>query len=278
MITHQEAEQLLAPYALGALSAEESQHVEDHLQGCSACRQVLREDLEVVASIPLALPQVQPPPAVRARLLQRIAALEQPQPMGKRPLWRRILRVVALPSVASRPRAVAYASLAVAVLAVAWAISLQIQAMGKASSGKVEQEVRQLAQANAGLAELLNTQRQALYWAISPAVQRVDWRGPGPGPTEWGNLMISQTGTSAMLMGANLKRSPSEGLYQVWLLDEQGNAVNVGYLRPDDQGWGSLFFRTERPMKQFKALSIVLAPGEDKAQPAGTPVARVDFR
>jgi anti-sigma-K factor RskA len=64
----------LAPYALGALTTEESAGLERHLSdGCVACDMELASLSAVVANLPYAIPAVHVPPGLRKRVLRGIA-------------------------------------------------------------------------------------------------------------------------------------------------------------------------------------------------------------
>lgn len=66
-----------ALYALGALEGEEARAFEAHLgEGCEACASELRGFESVVGSLGLAAPDAEPPVASRARLLERLAAVD----------------------------------------------------------------------------------------------------------------------------------------------------------------------------------------------------------
>jgi anti-sigma factor ChrR (cupin superfamily) len=66
-----------ALYALGALEGEEARAFEAHLgEGCEACASELRGFESVVGSFGLAAPDAEPPVASRARLLERLAAVD----------------------------------------------------------------------------------------------------------------------------------------------------------------------------------------------------------
>jgi anti-sigma-K factor RskA len=58
-----------ASYALGALDGDERRTFEVHLETCAACRAELRSQSDVVASLGRSLPQHEPPPALRSRIL-----------------------------------------------------------------------------------------------------------------------------------------------------------------------------------------------------------------
>src|SRR4051812_11678019 len=62
-----------ALYALGALPSAEADNFRQRLAaGCPVCQGVLEECRSVVELLPLAAPEVEPPPSLRARLLDQI--------------------------------------------------------------------------------------------------------------------------------------------------------------------------------------------------------------
>jgi anti-sigma factor ChrR (cupin superfamily) len=73
-----------AGYALGALEAEEARAFEAHVEeGCDACAAELREFESVVGSLGLAAPDAEPPGDARARLLERLAAVDDSESKGE---------------------------------------------------------------------------------------------------------------------------------------------------------------------------------------------------
>ena len=75
---------LYPEYLLGLLEPETMQELRHHLQqGCPACAAALSEAETMLALLPAALPAATPPPAVRARLVARLA---KPPAAGAAPL------------------------------------------------------------------------------------------------------------------------------------------------------------------------------------------------
>ena len=68
-----EAEELIAPYLLGALDAHEAAGVDRHIDGCLECSTKLREEGDIVVGLAYASPQMEVPARVKTRLLSRIA-------------------------------------------------------------------------------------------------------------------------------------------------------------------------------------------------------------
>src|SRR5690348_12378789 len=68
-----------ALYALGALPAADAARFRTRLEsGCPVCRGAYAECEEVVGLLPLAAPEADPPPSLRARLLDSIAGGRRP--------------------------------------------------------------------------------------------------------------------------------------------------------------------------------------------------------
>ncbi|MSQ25533.1 MAG: hypothetical protein EXR49_04565 [Dehalococcoidia bacterium] len=65
--TCEQAEHLLASYALGALDGESRADLEQHLPGCPACRLLLEQDQQIVQQLPRAVNLIDPPPSSRLR-------------------------------------------------------------------------------------------------------------------------------------------------------------------------------------------------------------------
>ena len=62
----------LAAHALGSLAAGEQEAVERHLAGCEGCRERLRWLQPAVDMLPATVPQEQPPPALRDRIMATV--------------------------------------------------------------------------------------------------------------------------------------------------------------------------------------------------------------
>ena len=105
-LDHEQLRDDLAAYALGALQAEEAEELEDHLEECSRCRELLRWLSPAVDVLPAAVPQRTPPPRLRENLMAVVhseaeAAGTTPQESRQRPSerwWRRLSVPVVRPA------------------------------------------------------------------------------------------------------------------------------------------------------------------------------------
>jgi anti-sigma-K factor RskA len=78
--------ELSAAYALDALSAEERQEFEQHLAHCEECRETVAAFHDTAASLAHGVEAQQPPPELRARLLEQARA-ERGNVVPFRPRW-----------------------------------------------------------------------------------------------------------------------------------------------------------------------------------------------
>jgi anti-sigma-K factor RskA len=76
-MTHDELRELTGGYALGALSEPERLAVEAHLPTCPACADEVRALTEVSSGLAYAVPQHDPPAALRARVLKAAVGGDQ---------------------------------------------------------------------------------------------------------------------------------------------------------------------------------------------------------
>ncbi len=74
-MTCTELEELLGAYVLDAVTPEEREAVEAHLAQCPHCTQLLQEMRAAVDFLPLAVPQVEPAPHLKGRILSAVQAV-----------------------------------------------------------------------------------------------------------------------------------------------------------------------------------------------------------
>lgn len=93
MTGHDRLRELLAAVALGAATDAERHEVEVHAEGCSECAEELRTLRSATAELALAVPQLEPPPSLKRRVLAevRASAAHAPAPRqrssGMRRTW-----------------------------------------------------------------------------------------------------------------------------------------------------------------------------------------------
>jgi hypothetical protein len=131
MNMHVEVDELLAPYALDAVTEAEAEFVRAHLRDCADCAATLARLSAVTAALPLAADQVVPPASLRGRLLAEVDSgerqdLPMANPAARLHLGRRVADL-RMRELISRPRRWVPAAAVAAVIVglVAWNVNLQ---------------------------------------------------------------------------------------------------------------------------------------------------------
>jgi anti-sigma-K factor RskA len=96
---HKQYEEDLAAYMLGALDDAEARQFERHLQSCAACRAEQRALAGAIEVLPSSVEQIEPPPELRERLMEKVRAEAAPATRPQRQPSRRRL----LPGLSLRP-------------------------------------------------------------------------------------------------------------------------------------------------------------------------------
>jgi hypothetical protein len=131
MNMHVEVDELLAPYALDAVTEAEAEFVRAHLRDCADCAATLARLSAVTAALPLAADQVVPPASLRGRLLAEVDSgerqdLPMANPAARLHLGRRVADL-RMRELISRPRRWVPAAAMAAIIAglVVWNVNLQ---------------------------------------------------------------------------------------------------------------------------------------------------------
>jgi len=69
MSDHEEMENMIAAWVLGATDPEESKEIARHVDGCDTCRATAARLRRIAEAIPLAVEEVEPPSGLRQRIL-----------------------------------------------------------------------------------------------------------------------------------------------------------------------------------------------------------------
>jgi len=233
---HDELREHVALYAIGALTASERQVAEAHMSTCAECAEELRSLLPVTGVLAQAIPQVDPSPELRDRVLRSIA--------GDRAA-RRVARAPGLRANTSRHRLMpwlAAAAMLVAALAGGYALQLRRAA--------VEAESR---------AALLE----------SPDLVRVDLAGQPVAPQASGRAYVTRS-RGVMISASNLPALPAGRVYQLWVLAGQAPPISRGWLlRPDSSGRATIVFDSRGDLPRPTAVAVTIEPDGGVPAPTG---------
>ena len=169
--SHDEYKDNIAPYVLGALPELEAELLERHVAGCDTCRAELEELRPVSAALARSVPQVEPPPELKERLMATVNA-EAARRADKRPRERRSFGSW---FAGLQPRVVA--GLALAVLALGVVVGVAADKLGGSSTktttfaAKIDRKA--IPRGSASLAVKGKTGRLTLANAPQPPAGRV---------------------------------------------------------------------------------------------------------
>lgn len=189
-------EELAVGWAMHSLEPDEESVVRDHLPTCATCQRTVRSTQEVLAGIGGAVRQEQPPPRLRARLMEQIEHIPQEAPVPHTP--RHAAPTPLRPQHRRRTgRVLLAAAAAAAVLA---------------GGGYLGVRVNQLSGEVAASEARTNDLNKALSLAADPATNRAVLR---TGSGEEVAVVLSNP-TSGAVVPTNLEPNDSGHVYVVW--------------------------------------------------------------
>jgi len=202
-----------------------------------------------------AVPQVDPPLALRARVLESVA--------GKAPAQ-------------ARPAAPALWQLATAAsLALAAGLGLYTsQLRGRINNLEVELRDTRV-RANAAEQRVADAQRTASGAQVSlavltaPDVARIDLAGQPPVAPGASARAFWSRSRGMVFTASNLPPLPAGRVYQLWVVTKEPAPLSAGLLTPDAQGGVNETFSTPADIPQPVALAVTIEPAGGVPAPTG---------
>jgi anti-sigma-K factor RskA len=256
-------------YALGALTDAEQTELAQLTAGDPAFAADVRALEGVVAALGGSVPQIDPPAALRSRVLAAVTgSVPAPLPSDVTPLRR------AVPSRSTSTLAwlAAAASLVTAAGLGLWAWQLQdrVREMD-VRLNEAEREVvtvRQTLGQARDEARILKAQAQVF---LAPDVKMVYLAGQPGAPGASARAYWSRR-SGMVFAAASLPPLPADKVYQVWVVAEAQPPISAGLLRPDAQGAAYETFKTPQDIPTPKVVAVTLEPEGGVPQPTGDKV------
>jgi anti-sigma-K factor RskA len=221
-------------YALGALNGEEVSALKVHLQTCRVCQAELARYQEISDGLLTALPPRIPPSSIRRNVVVRLN--EKKAPARPRTIWS--FRQMAL-------GLVALSLLATNLLAF--------------------MQLHELRQQHTQLAHEIEKQHTILGMLVASTEIH-----PVSGDGFSGNLLLDREKNLAYLLTWNLPPPPENQVYQIWLIDPQGEEVGAGSFRPAfDRPFTSTALSTSRTFVEFVGVKVTVEPTGGSDRPTG---------
>ena len=277
-----QAEELMAPYILGALDSEERSLMDSHVDTCVTCSLKLQEDGEIVARLASTVPQLEAPISVKTRLFSRIdadIASVVSRPLTTRGVLAGIWSVINQKLVPHASAAMASVLVGALVFSGIWFnnrlsdLSNDNEALNTQLEGMVERETDMM--------DMVKEQRNITIDALSmtaaseTSVNLLKATGPSPVAAR-GVVMISHAESRALLLVLNLPPLPPDRAYQVWLIS--GNRrFSAGLFTVDSTGYGQVFVIPAVPFDEIDAIGVTVEPEGGSLDPTGANVLSGDF-
>jgi hypothetical protein len=240
---------LAAAVALDAAQSDESRSVEAHAAICPDCARRLEDFREVAAALGSSVPQLEPPVALRSRVVE--AAKRTPQRTLADPdrLFPRLLRRAR----SSAAWLVAAASLVISLMAIVRVAALQGQIMTLQEDALA---ARDRATRYEHVVEVLASDKLAIR-PLRPVAQGMPYRG---------TVYMDPSSGTGMLMCHNLPQLQQGRAYQLWFA--RGNErVSGGLLWPDRNGNGYTLIQVPTDVMSFESIGLTDEPGTGSSWP-----------
>jgi anti-sigma-K factor RskA len=239
MTLHEEVDELIAAYSLGAVSEAEAAMVRHHLPSCAECQETLARMTEVVAVLPLSLEEVAPPEGLRERLL--VSAAGEPRgmtaapgsdgPIDERTAPRPAPGTSRLPFLRRLPNWALVAAAVVLVALFGWNVGLQTRKTTPPPTTAIHATLLDGRHRDVGTVTYLKDQRVALVSLHSLSA-------PGPGKN-----------------------------YELWVIPAGGKPVPGGVFLPDPNG--SRVMAVSWAIKHGDIIAVTEEPPGGVPQPTG---------
>ena len=245
-MNREEIGELAAAYALGGLDGADRTRFEVLLRtGDPEALAALRDFEGTLADLAAAAPET-PPPAVKAALMERIAAPRAPagaRPRRGRAIW---------PAVLSGAMAAGLAA-----IVVGWSVSSTYEKRLDALASDAEQ-----------LKAELRSQQTVIAILRDPATQVVALAGQAPAPTARARRMWHAT-AGGIFVAAGLPEAPAGKAYQLWAIAGTNAPVSAGVFSVDASGTGSLSVQPLPGVASVNAFAVTLEPAGGLPAPSG---------
>jgi anti-sigma-K factor RskA len=240
---------LTGAYALHALSDDEREEFERHLDDCDACAQEVRELTATAARLGLAV-SATPPPGMKAAVLGRISTVRQEPPIAPPPARQAAARL--------RGRRMARFALAACLAVTAGSAGIAVWQHQNADDAR--QQARAAQQQSEQLAGVL---------AAPDAKATTGRLADGAS----GTLVVAHSRNQAVFVASGLPTPPSGRTYQLWFNDA-GTMRPAGLMDPSRTTEAVLL---SGPVDKASGMGITVEPAGGSPAPTTPPLALMNF-
>ena len=287
-----EAQELIAPYFLGALEPAERTLLEEHLNSCSECSD---EAGEAAAALALSVEQVPVPAGVKENLFARIDRELKTRPVVAGPPSRSLLSRLFSPDLWMHPATAAAGVLLVVVIVGGVLFNARVSTVarendelrselgavataGAQPTARLDEELAHMVEEDEAIAERVET----VATAVAPAspgtrfAETVVLAGRGRMSNSRAMVLMTDQGAVALLAALDLPPLPADKVYQVWLI-KGSQRLSAGVFKVDPSGYGHTLIRLVAPLGEFDAMAITVEPLGGSRWPTSTTILAGDL-
>ncbi len=279
-MTCDERRDLLLLYVSDGLDAAEAKELREHLlSGCPACAGHLAEAHALMASLPLGLDRVAPPPQLKEKLMQRIAAAELPV---RQAVQQKSDRDAAeensgdsIPMRLFRYLVPAAVAAGIAIVATHFVMHQRVNALEQQASILQRDNASQgmLVQSMAQQLELLNgtakSQTRVVDLLRSPDLKLYALKPQPSQPHAVANLLWDKKQQQWAILTDGMAPAPPGQTYELWFITKSGEKVAAGVFNVDANGKGSLRVDVPAGIGQLSVAAVTNEAAGGVKQPTG---------
>jgi anti-sigma-K factor RskA len=263
---HQEYQEMLASHALDALDPSAARVLDEHLEGCDACRAELIELRDASGLLAHAATPVAPRAEVLDQILAKVRS-EQPAFESDKTL----AQVVAMPRrIRFWPTALRLAAAVAFVALLVWIIVLWRRDVRL--NREIAQLTRQLSTEQRELVrdrDVLTHQREVLALLNAPGAKRMNLAGTQTAQTARASFVFDPQTGHAVLMTEGLPAAPADKAYELWFIPK-GHAAMAGKMfTVDASGRAMVSDQIPPEARENCVIAITLEQKKGSAVPTG---------
>ena len=262
-MNHDSAYEQLEAFVFGTLDESEAAGVESHLAtGCEACHARVREISELSVQLASAVPQHDPPAAIKRKLMASVAAAPRaaersvpavPRSMPAREAKRRSGWSMWIPSLVTA---------AAAVIILMWTFGLKTEVSSlRVALDDSRQELDRMR-------EEMGASNEAARLLGLPCTRLVDLAGVDPNPQAAGRVVLHPDEPVGVLYVYHMPEAPEGRQYQLWTLRD-GVPVGVGLFTVAEDGSAVLRMAPGPDPTSINEFKVTIEPMGGRQTPQG---------
>ncbi len=240
---HTTLKENLSAYALGALDANDVPALEAHLRTCKSCTTDLAAYRQITDGLLTALPPQSPPAGLKKRIQQRLGREAGSSSSAARWSFGRI-------------------AFGAAFLLLIGLNALSLFQLSSIRKAQAEQDAR-----STGV-------QTAIAMLAYPGTQVLAFDQNGVD----GSLLVDKQRNLLAVFAWHLPPTPAAKVYQLWLIDPQGQRTSGGFLVPEaDYPFAMTVIQSPAPLTGFTSLGVTIEPAGGSPGPTGPKLFGVSF-